>query len=118
MSNLKRHDPIVARQCASLRPIGTPLAVSLAMKNTNLSRIEKLVKLYYPSLFHFAERLCGSLTVAMELTQRTFREAFDHGNFLPVPRNSRAWLFAILFSRFLNDRLHGHEPCDELEIQP
>jgi DNA-directed RNA polymerase specialized sigma24 family protein len=78
------------------------------MQTTNLSRIEKLVKLYYPSLFCFAGRLCGSPTVAMALTQRTFREAFDHGSFLPVPRNDRAWLFAILFSRFLNDRLHGH----------
>ena len=87
---------------------GTPLAIHLAMNIKNRSQIEKLVEAYYPALFGFAKRLCGNPTVAMELTQRTFREAFEHGNFLPVPHNNRAWLFAILFSRFLNDRQHGH----------
>ncbi len=80
------------------------------MRTNELSRIEKLVELYYPSLFRFAERLCGSPAVAMALTQRAFREAFDYSCFLPVPRNNRAWLFAILFHRFIQDRF--------LEIRP
>ena len=74
------------------------------MKNNELSRIEKLLELHYPSLFRFAELLCGSPALAMALTQRTFREAFEHSRTLPVPRNNRAWLFAILFHRFLEDR--------------
>ena len=99
---------LIQAEICFFRPAGTPLADHLVMKTMNLSRIEKLVELYYPALFHFAKRLCGNPIVAMELTQRTFREAFELGNFLPVPRNNRAWLFAILFSRFLNDRQHGH----------
>ena len=78
------------------------------MQTKELSRIEKLAELYYPSLFHFAARLCGSPAVAMALTQRTFREALDYSCFLPVPRNSRAWLFAILFYNFLEEHSHGH----------
>jgi DNA-directed RNA polymerase specialized sigma24 family protein len=84
------------------------------MKNNELSRIEKLLELHYPSLFRFAERLCGSPAVAMALTQRTFREAFDHSSFLPVPRNSRAWLFAILFHRFLKDRFIEIRVADQI----
>ncbi|HYV28498.1 MAG TPA: hypothetical protein VFA77_13260 [Candidatus Eisenbacteria bacterium] len=71
------------------------------MRNTDLSRIEKLMELHYPTLFRFAERLCGSPAEAMVLTQRTFRLAFDFSLALPVPVNNRAWLFAILFDKFL-----------------
>jgi DNA-directed RNA polymerase specialized sigma24 family protein len=71
------------------------------MKTTALSPIEKLLELYYQPLFRFASRLCGSPTEAMMLTQHTFRLAFDFSRTLPVPTNERAWLFAILFNRFL-----------------
>jgi len=79
------------------------------MRPNNLSQIEKLVELYYPPLFRFAERLCGSPVEAMALTQRTFRLAFDYSSTLPVPADNRAWLSAILFNRFLEERprLHG-----------
>ncbi len=73
------------------------------MRTTDLSRIEKLLELYYPPLFRFAKRLCGSPAGAMALTQRTFRLAFDYSRTLPVPTNVRAWLFSILFHRFLEE---------------
>jgi DNA-directed RNA polymerase specialized sigma24 family protein len=95
---------MVSQFCVPSARLGTRLAELETMKNNELSRIEKLLELYYPSLFRFAERLCGSPAVAMALTQCTFREAFDHSRTLPVPRNNRAWLFAILFHRFLEDR--------------
>jgi DNA-directed RNA polymerase specialized sigma24 family protein len=81
----------------------------MAMRTTDLSRIEKLVELYYLPLFRFAERLCGSPAGAMVLTQRTFHLAFNLSRTLPVPANVRAWLFAILFHKFLEDRprIHG-----------
>jgi len=71
------------------------------MRPNALSQTEKLVELYYQPMFRFAERLCGSPAEAMVLTQRTFRLAFDFSLALPVPVNNRAWLFAILFDKFL-----------------
>ena len=76
----------------------------MLMKTIDLPQIEKLENLYYPSLFRFAKRLCGSPAAAMILTQRTFRQAFDYGRTLPVPSDSRAWLSAILFNKFLEQR--------------
>lgn len=76
----------------------------MAMRTTDLSRIEKLVELYYRPLFRFAARLCGNPAKAMILTQRTFRLALDHSLGLPVPTNVRAWLFSILFHKFLQGR--------------
>lgn len=82
----------------------------MAMKPTDLSRIEKLVALYYKPLFRFAVRLCGSPAEAMALTQRTFRMAFDYSRTLPVPANSSAWLSAILLNKFMEDRTRSHRP--------
>ena len=65
--------------------------------------MEKLIELYYQPLFRFAERLCGSPARAMLLTQQTFRQAFDQGRGLPLPANSRMWLYSILFHHFLED---------------
>ena len=76
----------------------------LGMKTTELSKIEKLVELYYQPLFRFAVRLCGSPVKALEMTQRTFNLALDRSQSLPVPSNVRAWLFAILFHDFLEHR--------------
>jgi DNA-directed RNA polymerase specialized sigma24 family protein len=80
----------------------------MAMRTGDLSRIDKLAELYYLPLFRFAEYLCGSPVGAMVLTQRTFRLAFDFSRTLPVPINNRAWLFAILFNKFLEGRLRSH----------
>jgi len=74
------------------------------MRTTNLTQIEQLVEEYYLPLFRFAARLCDSPANALILTQRTFRLAFDRSRNLPVPTNRRAWLFAILFSKFLESR--------------
>ena len=57
--------------------------------------------LYYPSLFNLAMRLYGNPAKAMVLTQATFRLAYDFSRTLPVPTNVRAWLFAILFNKFM-----------------
>jgi DNA-directed RNA polymerase specialized sigma24 family protein len=80
------------------------LACSMVMQTTALAPIEKLVELYYPPLFRFATRLCGNPAKAMVLTQRTFRLAFDFSRTLPVPTNVRAWLFAVMFNKFLEGR--------------
>jgi DNA-directed RNA polymerase specialized sigma24 family protein len=74
------------------------------MRTTNPTQIEKLVEDYYLPLFRFAARLCDSPANALILTQRTFRLAFDRSRHLPVPTDSRAWLFAILFAKFLQGR--------------
>jgi DNA-directed RNA polymerase specialized sigma24 family protein len=74
------------------------------MRKTNPTQIEKLVEDYYQPLFRFAARLCDSPANALVLTQRTFRLAFDRSRHLPVPNNRRAWLFAILFAKFLEGR--------------
>jgi DNA-directed RNA polymerase specialized sigma24 family protein len=79
------------------------------MQTNYLSRIEKLVELYYRPLFRFAKRLCGSPTEAMVLTQRTFRVAFDRSRTLPVPINNGAWFFAILLNTFLEGRIRNHD---------
>jgi len=73
------------------------------MQTTALPPIEKLLELNYPPLFHLALRLCGNPATAMRLTQRTFRLAFDFSRTLPVPTNVRAWLYAILFNKFLEE---------------
>ena len=74
------------------------------MRTTNLTQIEQLVEEYYQPLFRFAARLCDSPANALILTQRTFRLAFDRSRNLPVPNNRRAWLFTILFSKYLAER--------------
>jgi DNA-directed RNA polymerase specialized sigma24 family protein len=77
------------------------------MRKNNPTQIEKLVEDYYLPLFRFAARLCDSPANALILTQRTFRLAFDRSRNLPVPNNRRAWLFAILFAKFLEGRQRG-----------
>ena len=73
----------------------------MVMQTTLLAPIEKLMELYYLPLFGLAMLLCGNPAKAMVLTQCTFRLAFDVSRTLPVPANVRAWLFTILFSKFL-----------------
>jgi DNA-directed RNA polymerase specialized sigma24 family protein len=77
------------------------------MRKTNPTQIEKLVEDYYQPLFRFAARLCDSPANALILTQRTFRLEFERSRNLPVPNNRRAWLFAILFAKFLEGRPRG-----------
>ena len=73
----------------------------MVMQKKATNSIEKLMKLYYPPLFGLAMLLSGNPAKAMLLTQRTFRLAFDFSRTLPVPANVRAWLFAILFNKFM-----------------
>jgi DNA-directed RNA polymerase specialized sigma24 family protein len=80
----------------------------MVMQTTVLAPIEKLVELYYIPLFGLAMLLCGNPAKAMVLTQRTFRLAFDFSRTLPVPTNVRAWLFAILFNKFLEGIPRAH----------
>ncbi len=74
------------------------------MRTTDHSQIDLFVELYYLPLFRFAALLCNNPANALILTQRTFRLAHDRSRSLPVPTNVRAWLFTILFSKFLEDR--------------
>jgi RNA polymerase sigma-70 factor, ECF subfamily len=74
------------------------------MRTADNYQIDQVVDRYYQPLFRFAVRLCGSPVKAMELTQRTFRQALDRKQSLPVPSNLRAWLFAILFHDYLDRR--------------
>jgi len=78
------------------------------MQTTVLAPIGKLVELYYLPLFSLAMLLCGNPAKAMVLTQTTFRLAFDFSRTLPVPTNVRAWLFAILFNKFLEGIPRAH----------
>ena len=78
------------------------------MRTTNPPSIEQLVDAYYQPLFRFAARLCDSPANALILTQRTFRQAYDRSRSLPVPNNVRAWLFAILFAKYLEGRRYWH----------
>jgi DNA-directed RNA polymerase specialized sigma24 family protein len=78
------------------------------MQKNNPTRFDVLLKLYYRPLFRFALRLCSSPAASMALTQRTFRQAFDFSRTLPVPKNTRAWLFTILFYQFLQNRPRRH----------
>jgi DNA-directed RNA polymerase specialized sigma24 family protein len=72
------------------------------MRTISPSQIETLLDAYYLPLFRFAERLCGSPTRAMLLTQRTFKQAVERTRHnLPVPGSLRAWLVTILFHNFL-----------------
>lgn len=80
------------------------------METPDPYRIEELVKLHYPVLFHFAKRLCGNPTEAMTLTQRTFREAYDATRTSRVSTNSRSWLFGTLLHLFLEERARIHAP--------
>jgi DNA-directed RNA polymerase specialized sigma24 family protein len=76
----------------------------MVMQTTVLAPIGKLVELYYLPLFSLAMLLCGNPAKAMVLTHGTFRLAFDFSRTLPVPTNVRAWLFAILFNKFMESR--------------
>ena len=78
------------------------------MRTINPAQIENRLEIYYLPLFHFAERLCGSPTRAILLTQRTVRLALDRSRNLPVPKNLRAWLFTLLFRQFLASRPNHH----------
>jgi len=77
------------------------------MRKTSLPRFEKLVKLYYQPLFRFATRLYGSSKAARAHTYDTLRRALDRSRELPVPANTQAWLFAVLFHDFLEHRSHA-----------
>jgi len=74
------------------------------MRVTNFSQMDDLLEVYYVPMFHFAVRLCGSPTRALQLTQRAFNLAMDRSRDLPVPTNIRGWLFSILFHDFLEGR--------------
>jgi len=79
------------------------------MRTNKPTQIENRLEIYYLPLFRFAERLCGSPTRAILLTQRTVKLALDRSQNLPVPANVRAWLFTLLFRQFLETRpLHHH----------
>lgn len=78
------------------------------MRTTNVSQLENLLEIYYLPLFRFAEHLCGSPTRAILLTQRTFKLAVERSQNLPVPTNVRAWLFSLLFHKFLESRPRFH----------
>jgi len=93
---------------ASTPADGTPLAKLMTMRTTKLSRIENLIEVYYLQLFRFAERLSGSPTRAMLLTQCTFKLAVERSKNLPVPTNVRPWLFTLLLKLFLENRLRLH----------
>ena len=80
------------------------LAIWVSMRTTKPTPIEKLVEAYYQPLFRFAARLCGSPAQALILTQRTFRLALERSRNLPTPNNRRAWLFTILFAKYLAER--------------
>lgn len=78
------------------------------MRTINPTQIENRLEIYYLPLFRFAERLCGSPTRAILLTQRTVKLALDRSQGLPIPTNVRAWLFTLLFSQFLETRPLQH----------
>ncbi|MGC3958573.1 MAG: hypothetical protein QM813_11710 [Verrucomicrobiota bacterium] len=78
------------------------------MRTINPAQIESRLEIYYLPLFRFAERLCGSPTRAILLTQRTVKLALDRSQNLPVPANVRAWLFTLLFRQFLESRPFQH----------
>lgn len=78
------------------------------MRIINPAQIESRLEIYYLPLFRFAERLCGSPTRAILLTQRTVKLALDRSQNLPVPKNLRAWLFTLLFRQFLASRPTQH----------
>jgi RNA polymerase sigma-70 factor, ECF subfamily len=84
------------------------LATPWFMRKTTLPGFDRLVELHYPSLFHFAVGLSRSPLKAINLTQRTFHKALDRARELPVPKNTRAWLFTILFHEFLEGRTRTH----------
>ena len=77
------------------------------MKNTASPRFDKIVELNYAPLFRLAVRLCNNPVAALVYTQRTFRRACECSRGLPVPRNIRAWLCAILLHQFLEGRSHA-----------
>ena len=79
----------------------------MVMQKKVTNSIEKLMKLYYPPLFSLAMLLSGNPAKAMVLTQRTFRLAYDFSRTLPIPVNVRAWLFAILFNKFMEGIPHS-----------
>ena len=81
----------------------------MGMRTTNPTQIEQLVECYYRPLFRFAARLCDIPAQALVLTQRTFRLAFDRSRSLPAPSNRRAWLFTILFAKYLAERSRSHQ---------
>jgi DNA-directed RNA polymerase specialized sigma24 family protein len=74
------------------------------MQTAAQSPIEQFVDRYYLPVFRFATRLCDDPAFALTLTDRTFRAALERGRSLPVPANVRAWLFSILFHKFLEGR--------------
>jgi DNA-directed RNA polymerase specialized sigma24 family protein len=82
------------------------LAGLSAMQITSRSSIEQFVDTYYLPVFRFAARLCDDPERALMLTDRTLRDAVERMRSLPVPVNVRAWLFSILFHKFLQVR-----PC-------
>jgi DNA-directed RNA polymerase specialized sigma24 family protein len=83
------------------------LAGFSAMQISARSPIEQFVDLYYLPVFRFAARLCDDPAHALTLTDRTFRDALTRARCLPVPANVRAWLFSILFHKFLKARPRG-----------
>lgn len=72
--------------------------------NSPAKPLDTRLEIYYLPLFQFAEKLCGSPTRAILLTQDTFNLALERSRQLPTPRNLRAWLFTLLFSRFIGSR--------------
>lgn len=83
---------------------------------------ERVVTLYYESLYQFAYSLTRSESDACDLTQQTFYIWATRGHQLRDPTRVKTWLFTTLHRQFLETRRRQtrfpHQSIEELDTEP
>src|ERR1700678_3689527 len=92
-----------------LSPSAFRFAALMTDPDSHRLRYEQWVRSYAPSLFRCAYRLSGARSLAEDLLQETFLEAWKSINRQTDADGARGWLFTILRRRhahFLRDTRH------------
>ncbi len=83
---------------------------------------ERVVTLYYESLYQFAYSLTRSESDACDLTQQTFYIWATRGHQLRDPTRVKTWLFTTLHRQFLETRRRQtrfpQQSIEELDTEP
>ena len=77
-----------------------PITSNMATEPELQQRFEKCIDDCADSLFRVAFRLTGNRTLASELVQETYLNAWKNISGLKAPERMRSWLFAILRNQY------------------
>jgi len=103
---------------------GRCFAAPMGESDSHRLRYEQWVRSYAPALFRYAYRLSGARSLAEDLMQETFLEAWKSMTRQTKEDGARGWLFQILRRRhahYLRDTRHHREQTrlpEDFDAQP